>query len=54
MLSEEKYHWRSMEALSDAIGTDEEATAALLLEIGARKSGAVFPGKIPGKFFKKA
>ena len=38
MLSGEKFKWRSMENLSSAIGGDEETTAALLLEIGARKS----------------
>jgi hypothetical protein len=38
MLSGEKFTWRSMENLSSAIGGDEETTAVLLLEIGARKS----------------
>jgi len=38
MLSGEKFTWRSMENLCSAIGEDEETTAALLLEIGARKS----------------
>jgi hypothetical protein len=40
LLSGDKFTWRSIEVLSDAIGADEEATAALLLEIGARRSMA--------------
>lgn len=38
LLSGPKYTWRSMAALSSAIGADEETTARLLLEIGARRS----------------
>jgi hypothetical protein len=38
LLSGTKYHWRSMGTLSDAIGADDETTARLLLEIGARRS----------------
>ena len=38
LLSGEKYDWRSMEMLSDSIGADQETTARLLLEIGARRS----------------
>ena len=38
LLSGTKYQWRSMEMLSDAIGANEETTARLLLEIGARRS----------------
>ena len=38
LLSGTKYEWRSMEMLSDAIGANEEVTARLLLEIGARRS----------------
>jgi hypothetical protein len=38
LLSGEKYEWRSLSALADAIGADEETTARLLLEIGARHS----------------
>jgi hypothetical protein len=40
MLSTPKYTWRSMENLASAIGADEETTAELLLQIGARKSMA--------------
>jgi hypothetical protein len=40
MLSGANYVWRSMENLASAIGADEETTAALLLEIGARQSMA--------------
>jgi hypothetical protein len=40
MLSLQKFTWRSIENLSSAIGADEEKTAALLLQIGARKSMA--------------
>ena len=38
LLSGEKYTWRELSTLSDAIGADEETTARLLLEIGARRS----------------
>jgi hypothetical protein len=38
ILSNEKYAWRTMGTLTDAIGADEETTARLLLEIGARRS----------------
>ena len=40
LLSSQKFTWRSMANLSSAIGADEETTAALLLEIEARKSMA--------------
>ena len=40
LLSGEKFVWRSLGVLSDAIGADDETTAALLLEIGARRSMA--------------
>jgi len=35
-----KFTWRSLETLADAIGADEDTTAALLLEIEARRSMA--------------
>jgi len=38
MLSGNKYKWRSLEALSAAIGADETTTAELLIEIDARAS----------------
>jgi len=38
LLSGKKFEWRSMSQLSDAIGADDETTARLLLEIGARRS----------------
>jgi hypothetical protein len=38
LLSGTKYVWRPIGTLSDAIGADEETTARLLLEIGARRS----------------
>ena len=38
LLSGTKYEWRSIDVLSDAIGADNETTARLLLEIGARRS----------------
>jgi hypothetical protein len=38
LLSGAKYKWRSIDALSDAIGADDETTARLLLEVGARRS----------------
>ena len=38
LLSRSKYQWRNMQTLSDAIGADDETTARLLLEIGARRS----------------
>ncbi len=38
MLSGQKYKWRSLEALSAAIGADEMTTAELLIEIDARAS----------------
>ena len=38
LLAGEKYKWRSLSTLADAIGADEETTARLLLEIGARRS----------------
>jgi hypothetical protein len=40
LLSGPKYKWRSLEMLSDSIGTDQETTAALLMEIDARRSMA--------------
>jgi hypothetical protein len=40
LLSGPKYTWRSMEDLCSAVGADEETTAMLLLEIGARQSMA--------------
>ena len=40
LLAGPKFTWRSMATLSSAIGADEETTAALLLEIEARKSMA--------------
>jgi hypothetical protein len=40
LLNAPKYKWRSMDMLASAIGADEETTAALLLEIGARASMA--------------
>ena len=59
LLSGEKYTWRSLGMLCDAIGADEETTIALLLEIDARGSmtggkpawalvsRAAFPDDIP-------
>ena len=38
MLSGEQYVWRSIGALSSAIGADNEKTASLLIEIDARQS----------------
>ena len=38
MLSGDKFTWRSLEALSAAIGADEAITAELLIEIDARAS----------------
>lgn len=38
MLMGDKYKWRSLEALSAAIGADEATTAELLIEIDARAS----------------
>src|SRR4051794_3066479 len=38
LLSDENYKWRSLERLCAAVGADEEMTAGLLLEIGARRS----------------
>lgn len=40
MLSGEKYVWRSLDALSAAIGADVSVTAELLIEIDARASVA--------------
>lgn len=38
MLAHPDYRWRSIETLMHVIGTDEESTKRLLLEIGARAS----------------
>lgn len=38
MLGGDKYTWRSLDALSAAIGADEATTAELLIEIDARAS----------------
>lgn len=38
MLSSEKHSWRSLTTLSSVIGSSEEATKELLLQIGARAS----------------
>ena len=38
MLNGDKYIWRSLDALSAAIGADETTTAELLIEIDARAS----------------
>ena len=38
LLTGSKYEWRAIGTLADAIGADEETTARLLLEIGARRS----------------
>ncbi len=38
LLSSDKYTWRSLKTLCDAIGSDEETAVGLLLEIGARRS----------------
>ena len=40
LLSGQKYTWRELSTLCDAIGADEEVTVELLLEIGARRSQA--------------
>lgn len=38
MLSAQQYQWRRLDTLSHVIGSDEETTKRLLLEIGARAS----------------
>lgn len=38
MLRSPKYTWRKLETLMHVIGTDEETTKRLLLEVGARAS----------------
>jgi hypothetical protein len=38
MLRSPKNHWRKLETLTHVIGTDEETTKRLLLEVGARAS----------------
>jgi hypothetical protein len=38
MLTGDEYVWRSIGALSSAIGADKEKTASLLIEIDARQS----------------
>ncbi len=37
-LSDEKFEWRTIQTLSDAIGAEKETTVRLLLLMGARKS----------------
>jgi hypothetical protein len=38
LLSNPKFKWRKLESLCDSVGSDEDTTIPLLLEIGARKS----------------
>lgn len=38
MLQSPKYQWRKLETLMHVIGSDEETTKRLLLEVGARAS----------------
>lgn len=38
MLQSPKYQWRRLETLTHVIGSDEETTKRLLLEVGARAS----------------
>jgi hypothetical protein len=38
MLHSQKYQWRKLETLMHVIGSDEETTKRLLLEVGARAS----------------
>ena len=38
LLSGSKFQWRDLDTLSDAIGADDETTARLLLQLGARRS----------------
>ncbi|MEI2623502.1 MAG: hypothetical protein V9G23_06090 [Giesbergeria sp.] len=38
MLKSPKYQWRKLETLMHVIGTDEESTKRLLLDVGARAS----------------
>ena len=37
-LSDKRYEWRTLDALSDVIGADRDTTVRLLLLMGARKS----------------